>query len=206
MLLQSAQSDHAASAAARDCSRRAAEAQLETAAPPRNRQSPAGGSTRGPLLPRTRGICAARPLLFRRLHRQSTGALTSRAAFPPHGFRLSQSPESDKRGMGLRGSVARFIPTECDRAGAASRAGGRGLALARGGARAASTASDGLSSPAPRPSPLAGALGTASSPRLPPQPGERTSAIAASHGGASPKSRMHRSQSGWRRWLKWKTG
>src|SRR5215203_4215574 len=32
---------------------RPAEAQVETAAPPRNRQSPAGGSTRGPLLPRT---------------------------------------------------------------------------------------------------------------------------------------------------------
>jgi|SRR5688500_18008987 hypothetical protein len=33
---------------------RGAEAQVEAAAPPRNRQSPAGGSTRGPLLPRTR--------------------------------------------------------------------------------------------------------------------------------------------------------
>jgi hypothetical protein len=47
-------------------------------------------------LQRTRSIRAARPLLFRRLHRQSTGALTSRAGFPsrPTAFAIACLHES----------------------------------------------------------------------------------------------------------------
>jgi hypothetical protein len=55
------------------------ESGVDTAAPPRNRQSPAGGSTRGPLAPRTPSGCR---LAYGREPRPSSEAAAPREARP----------------------------------------------------------------------------------------------------------------------------